>query len=116
MDLSPGIRISPVRALERRAVAGLGSAAEWDMGKVDRRESWCFRSSWWALAFLTQLAGSVISQMYSLTEQQSLVVLALTNALNCVYGTRNPFDERWHKRLDDGIPNAGAARRRGITW
>ncbi len=30
MDLSPGMRISPVKASERRAVAGFG-VAEWDM-------------------------------------------------------------------------------------
>ncbi len=30
MDLSPGIRMSPESAVERRAVAGFGDA-EWDM-------------------------------------------------------------------------------------
>ena len=62
MDLSPGIRISPESAFELRALAGLGSA-EWDMDWVNRKESCCFEWGWQVLAFLTQLACAVISQI-----------------------------------------------------
>lgn len=62
MDLSPGMRISPERALERRAVAGFGSAGL-DMDGVNRNKIWWLVSSGEVGHLLTQLGNAVILQM-----------------------------------------------------
>lgn len=61
MDLSPGMRISPVKASERWAVAGFG-VAEWDMDFS--------LSHFWRYARWINQSGSFLAQELSVVIRQ----------------------------------------------